>query len=233
MGIASGWCPNAVHHSLFAIRYSPLITMRTLLTRFAHMLFVLWAVATILFFLFRLMPGDPTVAYIDTTFTEEQVAQLRKTFGLDRPLHEQYLIYLKNLLVGEFGNSFHHRRPVIEVLASVLPNTIVLTLTGLLIAYVFGVLVGAWLAWKRGTLDRGRHHPDRADAARRAGVLARHDPARGVQLRARLVSRPAAPTVRARSIRANGRASPRAISSGTSCCRPRRWRSTCRACRCC
>ena len=52
--------------------------MRTLLTRLAHMLFVLWAVATILFFMFRLMPGDPTAAYIDTTFTEEQVEQLKK-----------------------------------------------------------------------------------------------------------------------------------------------------------
>jgi len=63
--------------------------MRTLLTRFAQMLLVLWAVATILFLLFRLMPGDPTVAYIDTTFTEDQIAQLRKSFGLDRPLPEQ------------------------------------------------------------------------------------------------------------------------------------------------
>ena len=129
--------------------------MRTLLTRLAHMLFVLWVVATILFFLFRLMPGDPTVAYIDTNFTEEQVAQLKRTFGLDRPLHEQYVTYLKNLAVGEFGDSFHHRRPVIEVLASVLPNTIVLTLTGLIVAYIFGVLVGAWLAWRRGSWFEG------------------------------------------------------------------------------
>ena len=129
--------------------------MRTLLTRFAHMLFVLWVVATLLFFLFRLMPGDPTVAYIDTTFTEDQIAQLRRAFGLDRPLYEQYLIYLKNLVTGELGESFHHRRPVIEVIGSVLPNTIVLTLTGLLVAYIFGVLVGAWLAWRRGSAFEG------------------------------------------------------------------------------
>ena len=64
--------------------------MRTLLTRLAHMLFVLWVVATILFFLFRLMPGDRP-SPISTPITEEQVAQLKKTFGLDRPLHEQYL----------------------------------------------------------------------------------------------------------------------------------------------
>src|SRR5262249_21011694 len=125
--------------------------MRLVVTRLVQMLFVLWVVATLLFYMFRLMPGDPTVAYIDSTFTEEQIQALRRTFGLDRPLHEQYVIYLGNLLVGEFGDSFHHRRPVLEVLAGVLPNTIILTLSGLLVAYVFGTLGGAWLAWKRGT----------------------------------------------------------------------------------
>jgi len=125
--------------------------MRLILARLAQMLFVLWVVATLLFYMFRLMPGDPTVAYIDTTFTEDQIAQLRKTFGLDRPLHEQYLIYLQNLTLAEFGESFHHRRPVLQVLGEVLPNTIILTLSSLLVAYAFGTVVGAWLAWKRGT----------------------------------------------------------------------------------
>src|SRR5262245_9960119 len=125
--------------------------MRLILARLAQMLFVLWVVATLLFYMFRLMPGDPTVAYIDTTFTEDQIAQLRKTFGLDRPLHEQYLIYLQNLTIAEFGESFHHRRPVLQVLGDVLPNTIILTLSSLLVAYAFGTMVGAWLAWKRGT----------------------------------------------------------------------------------
>ena len=79
--------------------------MRLILTRFAQMLLVLWVVATLLFFMFRLMPGDPSAAYIDSTFTEEQIAQLRRTFGLDRSLHAQYAIYLENLLIGEFGES--------------------------------------------------------------------------------------------------------------------------------
>ena len=125
--------------------------MRLILTRFAQMLFVLWVVATLLFFMFRLMPGDPSAAYIDSTFTEEQIAQLRRTFGLDRPLHEQYAIYLQNLVIGEFGESFHQRRPVLEILGGVLANTVVLTLSALLVAYAFGTLTGAWLAFKRGT----------------------------------------------------------------------------------
>src|SRR5689334_7452520 len=99
--------------------------MRPILTRFAQMLFVLWVVATILFFLFRLMPVDPTAVYIDATFNDEQRQQLMHTFGLDRSLPEQYLIYLKNIVTGQFGDSFHHRQPVLRVMAGVLPNTIV------------------------------------------------------------------------------------------------------------
>ncbi|WP_342362765.1 ABC transporter permease [Terrarubrum flagellatum] len=125
--------------------------MKALLSRFAQMVFVLWIVATILFLIFRLMPGDPTAAYIDTTFTEEQQRQLRAAFGLDQSLFKQYILFITNAAHGEFGESFHHRKPVIDLLLEVLPNTIVLTLTSIIIAYIFGVLVGAWLAWNRGS----------------------------------------------------------------------------------
>jgi peptide/nickel transport system permease protein len=97
------------------------------------------------------MPGDPTAAYIDTTFSAEQQQAIRAAFGLDKPLWEQYLIYFANLAQGELGRSFHQQRPVIEILWSVLPNTLVLTIVSLLVAYAFGTLVGAWLAWRRGT----------------------------------------------------------------------------------
>jgi peptide/nickel transport system permease protein len=125
--------------------------MRALLSRLAQMAFVLWVVATLLFLMFRLMPGDPTAAYIDTTFTEEQQLQLRASFGLDRPLWQQYLLFIGNAAQGEFGQSFHHKRPVLDLLLEVLPNTLVLTLSSILAAYLFGTLVGAWLAWRRGS----------------------------------------------------------------------------------
>lgn len=121
------------------------------LSKLAQLVFVLWAVATILFLMFRLMPGNPLAAYIDPTFTEEQQQILLRQFGLDRPLHEQYVIYLWNLVQGELGDSFFYRAPVAEVVWSVFPNTLVLTLTALLAAYGFGVLAGALLAYKRGT----------------------------------------------------------------------------------
>jgi peptide/nickel transport system permease protein len=126
--------------------------MRSVAIRFAQMLLVLWAVATLLFFMFRLMPGDPTLAYIDTTFTAEQQEALKRQFGLDRSLMEQYFIYFGNLLQGEFGTSFRVKRPVFEVIFDVLPNTLALTVVSITIAYLFGILVGAWLAWKRGSL---------------------------------------------------------------------------------
>lgn len=125
--------------------------MRYLASRLAQLLLVLWVVATLLFILFRLMPADPTSAFIDPSFTMEQQEQIRAAFGLDKPVWEQYLIYFTNLLRGEFGQSFFQQRPVIDILLQALPNTLVLTLSALLLAYGFGVLTGAWLAWRRGS----------------------------------------------------------------------------------
>jgi len=122
-----------------------------ILSRFGQTLLVLLVVATILFLIFRLMPGNPLVAYLDPTFTEEMAQQLRRQFGLDQPLHVQYVAFLLNVLRGEFGNSFFTREPVNAVIWSVLPNTLALTLASLILAYVVGVLGGALLAARRGS----------------------------------------------------------------------------------
>jgi peptide/nickel transport system permease protein len=119
--------------------------------RFLHMLFVLWAIATIMFLMFRLMPGDPSVAYIDPNFTGEQRQLVLQQFGLDKPLSTQYVIFLENLVRGEFGLSFRYRQPVLGLILSVLPNTLLLTMTALFAAYTFGGLFGALLAWNRGS----------------------------------------------------------------------------------
>jgi len=120
-------------------------------SRLLQSIVVLWVIVTLLFLLFRLMPGSPLVAYIDPTFTREQQQELLRQFGLDESLPMQYVIYLGNLLQGEFGDSFFHRDPVGSLLIEVLPNTLYLTLTALIVAYVAGVLGGIVLAWRRGT----------------------------------------------------------------------------------
>src|SRR5258708_10102130 len=125
--------------------------MRLVLERFAHNALALLAVTTILFFMFRLMPGTPLAAYINENLNADQQQQILVQFGLDKPMWLQYLIYLGNLLRGELGLSFFQRRPVLAILLEVLPNSLILTLVSLIIAYVFGVLAGAWLAWRRGS----------------------------------------------------------------------------------
>jgi peptide/nickel transport system permease protein len=123
--------------------------------RLLRMLLVLWAVATILFLIFRLMPGNPLAAFLDPNFTAEQQAGLMKEFGLDQPLWMQYLIFLKNLATGNLGASFFYKQPVSKVLRQVLPNTLWLTGFSLIVAYAFGVVGGVLLAWFRGSwLDK-------------------------------------------------------------------------------
>ncbi|HEY0419160.1 MAG TPA: ABC transporter permease [Acetobacteraceae bacterium] len=118
--------------------------------RLGHLIFVLWAVASLCFLLFRLMPGDPTLNFLSPQFTDEMRDAMLRGFGLDKPLWEQYLIYMGNLLRGEFGISFVQKRPVLAILAEALPNTVILTLVSLVCAYAFGIVVGAFLAFRRG-----------------------------------------------------------------------------------
>lgn len=128
---------------------------RRLTARLVQSLFVLWSVATLLFLIFRLAPGNPLVAYIDPTFTPEQQEAILHDFGLDKPLWDQYWIYLGNLAVGDLGQSFFYKRPVLDVVLEVFPNSLALALSGLIAAYLFGIVAGAWLAWRRGTWMEG------------------------------------------------------------------------------
>jgi peptide/nickel transport system permease protein len=124
---------------------------RLILDRVGHLVLVLWAVTTLTFLLFRLMPGDPTLNFLSPSFTEETRTALLHSFGLDRPLWQQYLIYLGQLARGDFGVSFLQNEPVSQVLWAALPNTIVLTLVSLCLAYAFGIVTGAFLAFHRGS----------------------------------------------------------------------------------
>ena len=125
-------------------------------SKLVQMVIVLWAIATILFLIFRLMPGSPLTAYIDPTFTKEQEDAVRQQFGLDKPLIVQYGIYLKNLVQGDFGISFFQKKPVWDVLMEVFPNTVILTGFALLIAACWPIpghrtRPGAYLAGSFGT----------------------------------------------------------------------------------
>jgi len=107
--------------------------------------------ASLMFILFRMLPGDPTMTVLSPALDREVQEELRRKFGLDRPLIEQYVIYMKSTLLGDFGVSFQHRVSAVTVIAERLWNTLALMVPSLVLAYLIGVLVGAYIAWKRGT----------------------------------------------------------------------------------
>ncbi len=169
--------------------------------------------------MFRLMPGTPLAAFINENLNADQQQAMLEQFGLDRPMWQQYFIYLGNLLTGEMGLSFFQRRPVTTILLEVLPNSIILTLASLIIAYIFGVLAGAWLALEARQLARAHRRAGGAGDPRRTRVLDRHGAARAAVLQSRLVPRPAAPAAPARPTPATGSASSRSTTCSISRCR--------------
>ena len=122
-----------------------------LIRRFLQALLALFIIATLLFFLFRLGLPDPTTALVSEGLSPEQRAEVRKQFGLDLPLWNQYLVFLKNAVTGDFGTSFHYRAPVSGIVWERLGNTLVLMLSAIFLSYGVGVPLGAWLSWRRGT----------------------------------------------------------------------------------
>lgn len=113
---------------------------------------VLMMVLALNFLLFRMMPGDPVAAVMDPDFSPEAKEQLRRMYGLDRPLPAQFLLYVKSTLSFDFGVSFMTGRPVIDELRSRVPNTAALLGSSLLLSAVIGTWLGMKAALRRGSL---------------------------------------------------------------------------------
>ncbi|WP_266075631.1 ABC transporter permease [Haladaptatus caseinilyticus] len=111
----------------------------------------LWAVATALFMLFRLMPGDPTSYIISPGMTPEVRQRLVDSYGLNDPLWVQYVRYIENLLTLDLGRSFKTNERVVDVLVTYLPNTLILMLTAFVVAYIIGITLGVFTGWYRGS----------------------------------------------------------------------------------
>jgi len=108
-------------------------------------------VTVIAFFLSHVLPGDPARLALGLNAPAEQVAQFRRNRGLDEPLHQQYFLYLKDILRGNFGTSLTSKRPVIKDIKEYLPATLELTVTSLLLAIITGIPIGIIVAINRGT----------------------------------------------------------------------------------
>jgi peptide/nickel transport system permease protein len=115
---------------------------------------VLLAIIVLNFFLIRMAPGDPAVVMAGEAGASDQifVAQLREKFGLDRPLPEQLLIYVKGIASLDLGFSFRQQAPVAKLIAERLPATLLLTLTAFAISLGLGILFGVLAARFAGTI---------------------------------------------------------------------------------
>ncbi len=116
---------------------------------------VLFGISILVFGLVHLIPGDVAQILLGTQATDEQLATLRRTFGLDRPLPIQYVDWLSHVLVGDFGVSFRTDRPVLPDLVQRFGVTLQLTLVSMLIALVVAIPLGAASAANRGKLSDG------------------------------------------------------------------------------
>lgn len=119
--------------------------------RLLYAVFTVFAVVTLTFILFRLLPADPTAMMIDPLSDPARREILRVRFGLDQPLYIQYLTYWQNLFSGDLGDSYQSRLPVAQMVWPAFMNSAVLAVVIFAFAYTFGSLFGAFAAWYRGS----------------------------------------------------------------------------------
>ena len=113
---------------------------------------VVLGITIIVFLIISLIPGDPATAILGSYATPENVAKINKDLGLDKSLPERYLIWLGNIIQGDFGRSFSLNRPVIDEVMERFNATLILSGTAFVLCSLFGILVGTISAARQYTL---------------------------------------------------------------------------------
>ena len=103
-------------------------------------------IATIIFFVVNLAPGDPTAIYFNQNVPPEVLDQIRRNFGLDQPIHVRYWKWLTSFFTGDFGYSYAHSRPVMDIVMETLPATLMLAGSTLVLIFLIGVTTGVFQA---------------------------------------------------------------------------------------
>ncbi len=122
------------------------------LKRMGFAVITLIAVLTIVFFIVRILPGDPAMVILGDQASQQSIELLRARLGLDRPLIVQYYDFMSGVAVGDWGTSMVSGRPVIAEILKVLPATLELTFAALILGAVIGIPLGVWAAISRNTI---------------------------------------------------------------------------------
>jgi peptide/nickel transport system permease protein len=119
--------------------------------RLIQLIITMLGIVTVAFFLMRAIPGDPAAYILGDYATKEALATLRSQLGLDRPVLEQYLIFLGRALTGDLGSSVVTGQSALAEITSSLPSSAALAVLGLLIAIGIGIPLGIMSAIHQGT----------------------------------------------------------------------------------
>ncbi len=125
--------------------------IRYILKRLGQGLLTVALTVSTVFVLVRLAPGDPARNYAGPLATSEQVEQVRRQFGLDQPLIQQYLTFVGDLFRGDLGTSFSFQQPAVEVVLSRLPYTLTLATSAIIVTAIVAVPLGVWMARRADT----------------------------------------------------------------------------------
>jgi peptide/nickel transport system permease protein len=117
-----------------------------LLKRLATLLATLLATSVIVFLVLEILPGDPALLVLGIDATDEQLAVFRHEYGLDKPVLDRYLLWIGNLLVGDFGISYAYKTPVWPLIAERLALTYPLSLSAMLLTVILALGLGVYAA---------------------------------------------------------------------------------------
>ncbi|MGA3021801.1 MAG: ABC transporter permease [Thermoplasmata archaeon] len=123
-----------------------------ILTRVLQIIPVLLAIVTIDFLIIHLVPGDPAILLAGPDASQQYLNSIRAQFGLNKPIYEQYFIYIYNLLQGNLGISVLSRRPVLDVVLERVEPTLLLMLTAWFVSLVLGIFLGTKAGLRKGSL---------------------------------------------------------------------------------
>lgn len=136
-----------------SIEVSALTLARYVAKRLLAMVPVVLAITTLVFWVVKLTPGDPALAILGGSAMKGAIEQFHREFGLDRPLHIQFLEFLEGLILrGDLGKSYWTHGSVAVLLSQAFPATAELTVSAMIVAILVGGLVGIISAVKRETL---------------------------------------------------------------------------------
>src|SRR5688572_8104852 len=122
------------------------------INRLLNAVFVAFGVVTLVFFVLRILPGDPAYVLAGPTATQAEVDELRRALGLDQPAYVQYGIFLRQLAQGDLGNAtYFQNESALGLVLERMPATLELVIPSLLIAVFLALVLGAISALRNGT----------------------------------------------------------------------------------